>query len=445
MSGSDLLQLAEQLINKPLMISQSALHAMMAVAEGRINLHLPSAIHDQNDSQSQEVSSSGGAIAVIDINGPLFSKSTPMTRAFGLADYQTISALLSKAVFDNSVDGIMLVIDSPGGLVKGLFDLGDDIKAAGELKPIRAHVDNATSAAYSIASSTSHITTSQTGAVGHIGVIMSHVDMSVMNANDGIKITHIFAGDKKVDGASDAPLSGSAKSDMQAEVDRIYGIFTAQVAENRGISQEEVKATEAGVFYGPNAVTAGLADKVSTLDEALREMSLSISNKTENQQFNPGASALGKVDGETMASTEETGKEPEKAPINPQPIAAAPVMAPVIPDNPQPMAMNAGSSPGFTEEELKNAVSAREGEIMEIMGTCGALGRPGMAAGFIKKGYNDEGVKMFFMNERAKSGGESITSAIMPGAATSDPDKPEDYENSAIAKLCAAHKPGGMQ
>jgi ClpP class serine protease len=49
-------------------------------------------------------------------------------------------------------------------------------------------------------------------------------------------------------------------------VDDTYQLFVSTVARNRGLSAEAVRKTEAGIFIGKKAVSAGLADRVAAVD-----------------------------------------------------------------------------------------------------------------------------------------------------------------------------------
>lgn len=59
---------------------------------------------------------------------------------------------------------------------------------------------------------------------------------------------------------------------IQAEVNRVYDLFVSTVARGRKLSPDAVKATEAGMFFGPDAVAAELADKLGTFDDALSDL-----------------------------------------------------------------------------------------------------------------------------------------------------------------------------
>lgn len=63
---------------------------------------------------------------------------------------------------------------------------------------------------------------------------------------------------------------------MQTEIDKVYRIFVDTVAANRAMDAEKVRATEARVFMGQDAVSAGLADAVQAPDEAFADLVASL-------------------------------------------------------------------------------------------------------------------------------------------------------------------------
>lgn len=190
---------------------------------------------------------------------------------YGMATgYEYIEAAIARGVADDNVDGIALVIDSPGGMVSGNFDLVDRIYESRSEKPIRAFAtEHAYSAAYSIASAADSITVPRTGGVGSIGVVTMHIDASRMMEAEGIKITYIHAGKHKVDGNPYEPLSDEAKDRIQSRIDGTYDIFVATVARNRGLSENEVRATEALTFSAAEALSTKLADEIGSLADGL--------------------------------------------------------------------------------------------------------------------------------------------------------------------------------
>ena len=89
-----------------------------------------------------------------------------------------------------------------------------------------------------------------------------HVDQSEKDAQDGVRYTAVFAGDRKNDLNPHEPISSEAHAFLKAEVNRIYGLFVETVARHRGIEASAVRDTEAGLFFGQAAVAMGLADAI---------------------------------------------------------------------------------------------------------------------------------------------------------------------------------------
>ncbi|CAK0753224.1 capsid assembly protease [Gammaproteobacteria bacterium] len=178
------------------------------------------------------------------------------------------------ALANPAVSGILLDIDSSGGEVGGVFELASHIRRIDAMKPVWALVsESAYSAAYALACAASRVIVTPTAGVGSIGVIAWHVDQSGQDAQQGLHYTSITAGARKADFTVHQPLTPPAHAALQAEVDRIYDIFVSQVAILRGMDENLIRATEAGLFFGPNAVTVGLADTVAGTTEALQQFS----------------------------------------------------------------------------------------------------------------------------------------------------------------------------
>lgn len=199
---------------------------------------------------------------------------------FGLATgYRYIEKAFQRGIEDSNVRGIALVIDSPGGSVAGCFDAVDRMLAARETnaKPVRSFAaEMACSAAYAMAVVGDSITVSRTGYVGSVGVVTSHLDVSRMYDEAGLKVTFIHAGKHKVDGNSFEPLPDSVKKRIQAHVDELYSTFVAYVAANRGLDEQAVRDTEALVYSASEALDVGFADGIGKLEEEMAEWSAAL-------------------------------------------------------------------------------------------------------------------------------------------------------------------------
>ena len=213
-------------------------------------------------------------VAVISAMGALVHRSR-----FDSADcssflgYDELAAKLESAHADPAVHAILQVYDSPGGEVSGAFEYADRVLAMRGKKPMWAIADSmAASAAYLGGSAFEQLSVSATGYVGSIGVVMRHVDMSQRLKNEGITITDIFAGDRKVDGNAHQPLPPEVLARLQDEVNALYELFVQAVVRQTDLSAAAVRATQADIYRGQTAVNKGLAARVATTDQLIQEL-----------------------------------------------------------------------------------------------------------------------------------------------------------------------------
>lgn len=207
-------------------------------------------------------------IAVIPIHGILTKSPGAFDDFLGMTSYERVQTQIEEALADREIETILLDIDSPGGEVSGIFDLADFIYNARSQKRIIAIAnDDAYSAAYAIASSAEKVFVTRTSGVGSIGVIASHIDQSGFDEKQGIKYTTIFAGSRKNDLNPHEPINSEGLESLKGEIDRLYEMFVQLIARNRNLYTETIKSTEAGLYFGQNAIEVGLADGVTTFFE----------------------------------------------------------------------------------------------------------------------------------------------------------------------------------
>ncbi|MBF0327257.1 MAG: S49 family peptidase [Alphaproteobacteria bacterium] len=278
---TDLPHLAARLYGTPLLVARSKLDVILGALGPR--LAGQSISFDGDTAPSTDVAVTPDGIAIVPVIGTLVARSGYLGAASGLTAYSDIADLIEAAATDPGVRAILLDVDSSGGEVGGLFDLVDHIQAIRAQcgKPIWAVADEAAlSAAYAIACNADRLYLTQTGEIGSVGVVAIHVDESAADAQAGRAWSFIHAGAAKVDGNPHQPLSDTARATLQADVDALYGKFTTLVAERRRLSLHAVRATEAAVYRGDQAVAAGLADKVGTLRVALADLGAVLARPT---------------------------------------------------------------------------------------------------------------------------------------------------------------------
>lgn len=208
--------------------------------------------------------------AIIPVEGILAKRANLFMQISGGTSTQILAGQVQTALDDPTVERIILHVDSPGGTVDGTQEVADVIHSARGRKPILALADGMmASAAYWIGSCADKVfISSDTTAVGSIGVVTRHMDVSGAEAQRGIKTTEISAGKYKRIDSSYAPLSQEGRDYIQERLDHIYSVFVEAVARNRDVAVETVleDMAEGRVFIGRQAIKAGLVDGVSTLD-----------------------------------------------------------------------------------------------------------------------------------------------------------------------------------
>lgn len=279
--------LAQRLFNTPLAITPGKVEIVMSALADRFGiakLFRSDGIQVQLGAWSDDDEFAGpgdsdrgyeivAGVAVIPVTGTLVQKLGTMRPYSGMMGYDGIRAMVSMALEDDSVQAIVLDVDSPGGEVSGCFDLVDAIYAARGVKPIWSILtESAYSAAYAIASAADKIMVPRTGGTGSVGVICAHVDFSKALSQAGIAVTLITYGDRKGDGNEYSPLEKATLARFQSDVDAMGDLFVETVARNRNISTARVRDTQAGTYLGAAGVRIGFADAVMAPDEAFRSL-----------------------------------------------------------------------------------------------------------------------------------------------------------------------------
>ena len=405
--------LASRLFGTPLLVHRAKLDVILAVMGERLGLATPSV--DLALPVPKPVTASPTGIAVIPVYGTLVKRSLGMEAASGLTSYSEIAAMLDTALADPMVSGILLDIDSPGGEASGSFELARRVREAAAVKPLWAVAnDTAYSAAYAIASSAQRLFVTETGGVGSIGVIALHVDQSIKDATDGYRYTAITAGAHKNDYSPHEPLSDAAKSELQGEVDRLYALFTEHVAAMRGLDIDAVRATEAGLYFGGNAVSQGLADGVQTLDATLTEFHQFI-NAPKNALTQSPSQVRGVIRAETALPHKELSMS----------------------DPQDTHDKNLSETIGVDEAAVLVAEARREvtQSAQAIAEVCMLAGCPDRAAEFIAAGKTEADVRRVLIDARAaQTEATEIRSTITAEAGTAVPSQPDTSPIVAAVK-----------
>lgn len=206
-------------------------------------------------------------IGIVSVCGPLSHHAE-----WWLDSYDAIVCRVEDTLADPDASAVVLCFDSPGGDASGVEEAHRKIKllAAKYGKPLYAYSNESCySAAYWLACACDEIWLPPTGGVGSVGVIAEAVDVTVANAQHGVRIELVTTGKHKADGHPDRPLTDEILARVQDRVDKLGDIFFASVAAARGMKPEDVEALQASTFLGADAENVGLADGISGWDSFL--------------------------------------------------------------------------------------------------------------------------------------------------------------------------------
>jgi hypothetical protein len=156
-------------------------------------------------------------------------------------------------------------------------------------------------------------------------------------------------------------LSGSARADIQDDVDALHAELVALVARNRDMSAEAVGATEAAIYRGRRAVDVGFADRLGTLGQALAELAESLaSSRPRLIAPRRSGAASPQPPRRTSAMTTDTTRnapadiDPAAAPETPETEPVTPAQPAVIVQPAQPDASASVTAPsGDAAEQLR--------------------------------------------------------------------------------------------
>jgi len=215
-------------------------------------------------------------IAIIDIAGPIVKGFS----FFGVSTME-IRNQMRQAASNSKVKAILMVIDSPGGMVAGTQQLADDIAAINKVKPVFAHIDDlGASAAFWLASQASLVTANPTAEIGSIGTVAVITDVSEMLENAGVKIHVVSTGEFKGAFTEGKEVTEAELQMLHERIDDINEFFLQAVETGRGIARDKLsKMADGRVHIAEKARIMGLIDSVMSFDDVLRQVTESVTGK----------------------------------------------------------------------------------------------------------------------------------------------------------------------
>lgn len=223
-----------------------------------------------------ESGDAGNRIAVLHIEGTIQSGTGGMLTDGSSYDHDLFLEQLKAIEEDETVKGIFLIVDSPGGGVYESAEAHDKlyrIAAAKEIPVYASMQGTAASGGYYISAGADKIYATAETTTGSIGVIMQAIEYSGLLEKLGIEYNTIKSGSLKDIGSPDRDMTEEERALLQAYVDEAYQRFVTVVSTGRDMPEEAVRAVANGMIYsGTQAQSLGLVDEIAYTDDALQAM-----------------------------------------------------------------------------------------------------------------------------------------------------------------------------
>ena len=182
---------------------------------------------------------------------------------------------LDEALDDDTIKGVILHVNSPGGSVYASEKIAKKIEEVKEKNiPVYSVMQElAASGGYYISAPCDKIYASNETFTGSIGVIMQSYSLEGLFEKYGIKEQNIKTGKMKDAGSTGRDMDKEEKEYFQGLVDSAFSRFVKVVADGRDMSEDEVrKLADGRVYDGSQDVKNGLVDEIGDLDDAVADI-----------------------------------------------------------------------------------------------------------------------------------------------------------------------------
>ncbi|OCS93014.1 signal peptide peptidase SppA [Caryophanon latum] len=215
-------------------------------------------------------------IAVVKVNGTIQDVGSGSLFTEIEYDHQFVLNQLAAIQEDETVKGVLLQVDTPGGGVyesRQLYDAIIELKEARDMPIYVSMGSMAASGGYYIAAPADKIYAYSETWTGSIGVIMQGINYGQLAEDYGIVFETLKSGPYKDIMSSTRPMSNEERAIMQTLVDEAYDEFVNVIAAGRGMTDAEVRQIGDGRIYtAKQAVENGLVDAIGDEEAALQAL-----------------------------------------------------------------------------------------------------------------------------------------------------------------------------
>lgn len=198
---------------------------------------------------------------------------------------------LSKYRKKDNIKGVLVRINSPGGVVGPSQEIYEELKRTSQefKKPVYVYCSAlAASGAYYAAMGADKIFTTPGCTMGSIGVLMEFVNLSKLYKWAKVDRYALTTGQYKNAGAEYAPLTDNQRALFKNLLNQVLAQFKSAVMEGRKMKPAFLdKYADGRVFTGEQAVQLGFADQLGTWEDARRALGEAVGLGSDPKVFRP--------------------------------------------------------------------------------------------------------------------------------------------------------------
>jgi len=209
-----------------------------------------------------------------------FGGSLPWTGAIGyveiegtITDAEETVRQLQALEHNPFVKGVLIRVESPGGVVTPAHEIYSEIKRLRNNKrPVVVSMGTvAASGGYYVSTPADVIVANPATLTGSIGVIMEVPVLKGLLDKVGVKVEAVKSREAKDVGSPFREMTEHDRALLQGVVSDVYEQFVRVVSEERGLAPDSVrKIADGRIFTGQQAQALGLIDSLGTLADAKR-------------------------------------------------------------------------------------------------------------------------------------------------------------------------------
>ncbi|ANV98467.1 hypothetical protein BBW65_06500 [Helicobacter enhydrae] len=172
------------------------------------------------------------------------------------------------------IQGVLLIIDSPGGAVGSSIEIANLVQELAQKMPVIAHVEGAmASGSYYAGMYATEVIANRGAIIGSIGVVLNGFNVAETLQKLGIKPQGLQAGEYKNIGTPLRAWNPKEKDFLQNFIQAQYQMFVDDVIQARKLTQTNPEVFANGkIFTAKEALKLGLIDKIGSQNLAIQEL-----------------------------------------------------------------------------------------------------------------------------------------------------------------------------